>query len=177
MADSDRAIVLTKLTRRFGADGGVVAVDGIDTTIQAGVITGLVGPDGAGKTTLIRAITGELPSTGGLALNGRDIRSTPAPLMATMRAVLAQSTPLSFPFTVAEVVRLGAGLGEVGDLDVLAADLLGRVLEGVEARRDGQAPVTAAAPVIAGTAAGDGEDRGGDEEREAVAHLHENDSQ
>lgn len=73
MADTDRAIVLEKLTRRFGADGGVVAVDGIDTTIQAGVITGLVGPDGAGKTTLIRMMAGLLaPSEGSLRVVGLD---------------------------------------------------------------------------------------------------------
>ena len=84
---------------------------GIDLTAREGEVTAIIGPNGSGKTTLMRAITGELPSTGGLALNGRDIRSMPAPLMATMRAVLAQSTPLSFPFTVAEVVRLGAEAG------------------------------------------------------------------
>ena len=84
---------------------------GINLTARAGEVTAIIGPNGSGKTTLMRAITGELSSTGRLTLNGRDMRGTAASLMATMRAVLAQSTPLSFPFTVAEVVRLGAEAG------------------------------------------------------------------
>ena len=100
---------------------------GIDLTAREGEVTAIIGPNGSGKTTLMRAITGELPSTGGLALNGRDIRSTPPPLMATMRAVLAQSTPLSFPFTVAEVVRLGAEAGGTTNAAAIIERSLARV--------------------------------------------------
>ena len=44
---------------------GVVALDGINTRIEPGMITGLVGPDAAGKTTLLRLIAGLLRPTGG----------------------------------------------------------------------------------------------------------------
>ena len=51
----------------------VVAVDGLTATIKAGIITGLVGPDGAGKTTLIRMIAGLLaPTSGTLSVDGLD---------------------------------------------------------------------------------------------------------
>jgi ABC-2 type transport system ATP-binding protein len=43
----------------------VTAIDGISAQIEAGRITGLVGPDGAGKTTLIRLIAGLLAPSGG----------------------------------------------------------------------------------------------------------------
>ena len=57
--------------RRFG---GLVAVTGVDLSIQKGEIFGLVGPNGSGKTTLTNAITGFYPPTvGGIKLDGKDI--------------------------------------------------------------------------------------------------------
>ncbi len=58
------AIVTEKLTRRFK---GVVAVDGLDLTVRRGEIFGLVGPDGAGKTTAIRMLCAILDPTEGRA--------------------------------------------------------------------------------------------------------------
>lgn len=45
--------------------GGVHAVDHLSVNIQAGEITGLVGPNGSGKTTLINALSGFFPHDGG----------------------------------------------------------------------------------------------------------------
>jgi len=45
----------TGIVKRFGA---VTALDGVDLAIHPSVMTGLVGPDGAGKTTLIRILAG-----------------------------------------------------------------------------------------------------------------------
>jgi ABC-2 type transport system ATP-binding protein len=50
------------LTKKFAA---VTAVDGVDLTVNAGEIFGLVGPDGAGKTTLMRMILGIMDPTSG----------------------------------------------------------------------------------------------------------------
>lgn len=56
------AIRADKLTRRFG---DLVAVDGLTLSVEKGEIFGLVGPDGAGKTTTMRLLTGILePSAG-----------------------------------------------------------------------------------------------------------------
>lgn len=61
--------------RRFG---GLVAVTGVDFTIQPGEIFGLVGPNGSGKTTLTNAITGFYPpNVGTIKLHGRDIAGMP----------------------------------------------------------------------------------------------------
>ncbi len=49
-------------TKRFG---GVVAVDGCSFSVQAGTITGLIGPNGSGKTTVFNLVTGYLPADGG----------------------------------------------------------------------------------------------------------------
>ena len=71
-APADGAVVLEArgLARSYGA---VTAVRGLDLTVRAGEIYGLVGPDGAGKTTTIRMITGHIGRGGGtVAILGHD---------------------------------------------------------------------------------------------------------
>ena len=55
-------ITAQKLTRRFGTK---TALDAIDLHIERGELFGLIGPDGAGKTTLFRIIAGVLQATSG----------------------------------------------------------------------------------------------------------------
>ena len=74
-----------------------------------------------------------------------------------------------------EVVGLGAGLGEVGDLHVVAADLRDGVLEGVEGGAHPHLVVVSAATVGAAAAGGHGEEEGGGGDEGAGA-MHENDS-
>ncbi|MDI6836320.1 MAG: ABC transporter ATP-binding protein, partial [Rhizobiaceae bacterium] len=64
------------VTRRFGK--GAPALDGVSGEIGGGEITGLVGPDGAGKTTLIRLMTGlMLPDAGRVEVLGIDTARSP----------------------------------------------------------------------------------------------------
>src|SRR5450631_4279733 len=59
------------LTKRFGA---LTAVDHLDLTVAKGEIFGLVGPDGAGKTTTLRMLCGLMDPTEGSALvAGHDV--------------------------------------------------------------------------------------------------------
>jgi len=53
---SETLVQLNALTKRFG--DGPPALDAVSGIVSAGAITGLVGPDGAGKTTLIRLMAG-----------------------------------------------------------------------------------------------------------------------
>jgi len=65
------AIRTTALRRTFGA---TVAVDALDLDVAEGEIFGLVGPDGAGKSTTMRMLTGILPPTaGGAQVAGHDV--------------------------------------------------------------------------------------------------------
>ena len=61
---SDSAIETSGLTKRFGQ---LTAVDQLDLAVKRGSIFGLVGPDGAGKTTTLRMLCGALVPTAGTA--------------------------------------------------------------------------------------------------------------
>ena len=102
------------------AIAGKRIVGGVDFDARPGEIAAIVGPNGSGKTTFLKALSGELAYTGQVALNGRDLAKMKPVEIAVQRAVLPQATTLSFPFTVREVVKLGL----VG----------GRVLPGEDAR-------------------------------------------
>ena len=108
---------------------------GIDFKAEPGQLTAIVGPNGSGKTTLLRAVTGEAAFDGQVMLNGQDITRARPWQLASIRGVLPQATPLSFPFTVFEVVRLGLTHGLEAGRDDLVPRALARVgLTGFEGR-------------------------------------------
>lgn len=63
--NSENAVIAQNLTRRFGA---LVAVDHLSFEIRRGEVFGLVGPDGAGKTTTLRMLCGLLDPDEGEAM-------------------------------------------------------------------------------------------------------------
>lgn len=67
-AGAEPMLELRGLQRHFG---GVRAVDGLDLTVRAGTIHGLIGPNGSGKSTLVNVVTGlYTPTAGELLLRG-----------------------------------------------------------------------------------------------------------
>jgi ABC-2 type transport system ATP-binding protein len=66
------------LTKRYGKQ---VALDGVDFDIPAGRIVGLIGPNGSGKTTTLKAALGLIPFEGSLTVLGHDPRSERDALM------------------------------------------------------------------------------------------------
>ncbi|MBN9073359.1 MAG: ABC transporter ATP-binding protein [Rhizobiales bacterium] len=79
MSGPDVAVSAEDLRRTFeGPDGRIIAVDGISMTARANELTAIVGPDGAGKTTLMRMMAGLLkPDAGSLHVLGIDVAADP----------------------------------------------------------------------------------------------------
>ncbi|KPQ08288.1 MAG: branched-chain amino acid transport system ATP-binding protein [Rhodobacteraceae bacterium HLUCCA12] len=94
------------IERRFG---GLVAVSGVDMTIDRGEIFGLVGPNGSGKTTLTNAITGFYPpNKGTIVFEGVDITGRrPHRIAALGVARTFQNLALFNGLTVLENIMLG----------------------------------------------------------------------
>src|SRR3989442_228278 len=64
-------IVVDQLTKWYGAR---LAVDRVSLEVRAGEVLGLLGPNGSGKTTILRILTGYLrPSSGTVSVAGLDI--------------------------------------------------------------------------------------------------------
>jgi len=90
-----------------------VALDGTEILhdlpfeVAPGTWMGLLGPNGSGKTTLLRTLAGLLPYRGTLVLDGRPVRAWSARALARRVAFVRQTTPLSFDFSVEELVLLG----------------------------------------------------------------------
>ncbi|ABC92015.1 probable ABC transporter, ATP-binding protein (consisting of 2 fused ATP-binding domains) [Rhizobium etli CFN 42] len=81
--DAKRLVRIDGVTKRFG--DAPPALDAVSGAIGGGAITGLVGPDGAGKTTLIRLMTGlMLPDTGTMNVLGFDTRKNAAGIQAAI---------------------------------------------------------------------------------------------
>lgn len=94
------------------AYGGRTVLDRVSIAIRPGQLTVLAGPNGAGKSSLLKALSGEVePAAGAAFLDGRDLRQFQPARLSRRRAVLPQSSQLAFPFTVAEIVRLGLEAG------------------------------------------------------------------
>lgn len=94
------------ITVRPDASGPAILSEA-SIAVSAGEIHALVGPNGAGKSTLFGVLAGDVAATGSVTLDGVALGTIPPRELARRRAVLLQQNAVSFPFTVAEVVRMG----------------------------------------------------------------------
>src|SRR5882724_9408308 len=118
-------IIETKdLTRRFGA---LTAVDHLNLTIAKGEIFGLVGPDGAGKTTTLRMLCGLMdPSEGSARVAGHDAAREPQAVKDRI-GYMAQRFGLYQDLTVEENMVFYADLFDI--TGSVRADLTARLLQ------------------------------------------------
>jgi ABC-2 type transport system ATP-binding protein len=112
------ALVLQDVTRTFGSgEARITALDEISIEVQSGRITGLIGPDGAGKSTLMRLITGLLlPDSGTVHVLGMDTMQSPLQIQSTV-GYMPQRFGLYEDLSVQENLDLYADLQGVDPLD------------------------------------------------------------
>src|SRR5260370_8709051 len=93
------AISAQNLARRFGH---FTAVNDVSFRVEKGEIFGFLGPNGSGKTTVIKMLTGLLPlSSGSAYVEGLDVRTDSQPVRDPI-AYISQNFSLYFDLTVEE---------------------------------------------------------------------------
>jgi ABC-2 type transport system ATP-binding protein len=104
------AVTLDRLTRSFGP---LAAVDGLTLDVSPGELFGIVGPDGAGKTTTLRMLAGVLrPTAGTVHVAGVDVGEDPEAVKPRI-AYMAQRFGLYEDLTVEENLDFYADLFRV----------------------------------------------------------------
>lgn len=113
---ADETLVIEKLTYRYGEQLPFALAE-LSATIRPGMVTGLVGPDGAGKTTLMRLMTALLlPTSGSIKVFGLDTR-TSADQLHRIIGYMPQKFGLYEDLSVHQNLRLYADLQNVTGLD------------------------------------------------------------
>ena len=108
--NTDKAIEIQNLGREFGQ---FWAVRGVDLSVNKGEIFGLVGPDGAGKTTVMRMAAGVLlPTEGNIIVNGYSVISHPETVKKNI-GYMSQKFGLYGDLTVLENLRFYGDLYEI----------------------------------------------------------------
>ena len=87
--------------------GGREVLHGVSFDFQTGQNYCVLGPNGCGKTTLVRAIAALIESTGTIEVDGRSVRRMKRREIAGKIAVMSQVTQVYFPFSVYDTVMLG----------------------------------------------------------------------
>jgi iron complex transport system ATP-binding protein len=83
-------------------------LDDVSVTVERGSLTGLLGPNGCGKTTLLNLLSGVLqPAHGQVSLNGISLAGRSRRDIARHLAVVPQETHPAFDYTVMEMVLMG----------------------------------------------------------------------
>jgi iron complex transport system ATP-binding protein len=107
----------------------------VSFSVPRGQILGVIGPNGTGKTTLLRALSGVLPLTAGkVNVNGLDLHAMREPQRACLVAVVPQARNLPPAFTGWEMVQLGRTpyIGWMGGLSPRDIQRVHRAMERVD---------------------------------------------
>lgn len=103
--------------------GGIRALKGVDLTVEEGQIVTLIGANGAGKSTTLRAISGlQKPQSGSILYGGEELVGLPAKEIVRRGIIHVPEGRRVFPdMTVAENLKIGAFLRS--DKDGIASDM------------------------------------------------------
>jgi ABC-2 type transport system ATP-binding protein len=99
------------------AYGDVQAVDHVTLSVKEGALFGLLGPNGSGKTTMIKMLTGQTKPTGGTAtVLGLDAVQDPVGVRARVGIIPEQETPPSF-LTAIEYLEFVGAIRKIPEID------------------------------------------------------------
>ncbi len=100
--------VLLETLGLHAARAGREVLRGVDLALRAGEALAVIGPNAAGKSTLLRALSGLIPATSGqVALDGRPLHEWSRDAVARRLALVAADEGAPSPLTVADRVALG----------------------------------------------------------------------
>jgi iron complex transport system ATP-binding protein len=100
-------------------------LDNVGTQLEAGELKVILGPNGAGKSSLFRILSGEtVCKLGNVKYNGQTLSSYKSAQLALVRAVMPQSSRLSFPFLAKEVVEMGLMNVYVKDAESIVEEVM-----------------------------------------------------
>lgn len=94
--------------------GGAPVVNDLSFEVPAGGRLCILGPNGCGKTTLLRALAGLLPHEGKVTAEGRDLAAMDRRQLARTVALLSQISSVYFSYTVYETVLMGRYAHQTG---------------------------------------------------------------
>jgi len=102
------------LTKKYGE---LTAVSSVNLKIEKGSLFGLLGPNGSGKTTMIKMLTGQIrPTFGKASVLGLDVDSDPVEVRRLIGIIPEQESPPSF-LTVMEYLEFIADIRKIPDLE------------------------------------------------------------
>ncbi|MDR2258554.1 MAG: ABC transporter ATP-binding protein, partial [Treponema sp.] len=98
---------MLEINNLFCGYRGSDVIHGLSLRANRGQVLILAGPNGCGKTTLLKAIARIIPCRGSVTLDGRDISAFSRKNLAQKIALLGQMSQIHFPYTVYDTVALG----------------------------------------------------------------------
>ena len=100
-----------------------IVIDDLCLAVSSGSVLGLIGPNGSGKTTVLRALAGlSQPQAGVVSLNGRDVIRIPSVERARQIGLVPQGETHAWALTVEQMVLLGRAAHRGWLLPFSAAD-------------------------------------------------------
>ena len=127
-------IEANQLTRRYG---DFVAVEDVSFRIEPGEIVGLLGHNGAGKTTIMKMLTGYLePSSGSVLFDGLEVEQDPVRVQQNL-GYLPENLPLYPELTVMDYLQYAAELRQID-----ARHAVARAIDATELRDKALDPIS-----------------------------------
>jgi ABC-2 type transport system ATP-binding protein len=115
MGHHEQVVTTENLVKNYG---DLIAVQNVNLSVRKGSLFGLLGPNGSGKTTMIKILTGQIkPSSGKALVLGIDVIENPVEVRRLIGIVPEQESPPSF-LTTMEYLEFIADIRKIPDIGI-----------------------------------------------------------